>query len=552
MAIHKEYPVVFTARGLSDAWDSTDSFHGACKTLQNLVFDQSNPDLMAARPGVGSPITTFSSFTGATGVTIMVTIGSMIYGMVSTSRLGAFDEPFCYNLLTNTFVAITGTLNTNLPSTALTTGDWYPPTMAVIGVKLIVTHPGFSGTGSNFFGVINLTNPAIPTWTASNTATNALPSVPNAVVNFNNRAYFSCSNFVYYSDVLVPTTMTNAGQSLTVGDTTPVIGISGLPVQTTSAGVVGAIMVFKQYQIWQITGDAAVTGSLSQNFLSLNIGCLSPRSIVQTPYGLFFIGIDGPYYISAMGQVMPLTKDQQKLVQDVQKPFQAIINPSRAAASFSGSIYRVSLKSTLNGLVQSGDYWFDVTTKRWTGPHTFSYDNISPYSNYFIISSNSAGAALFASPYIPTASSTYLDNGSSITVSMQSAFLPKTQNINVKQVVESTMELAAQSAPINYSITAFGEDYSTIGYVSTTSYNPSSLWGTTAQGGNNKLWGTTAQGGSNVIWSTGQGNPKTNAIPWTSPLVFKKVSIGVTALASYSLEIGALSFKYSDTGMTNL
>ena len=59
MAISKAQPIRFTPRGLSDAFDATDRFQGACQALTNLVFDQSNPELVVTRPGV----TQLASFT---------------------------------------------------------------------------------------------------------------------------------------------------------------------------------------------------------------------------------------------------------------------------------------------------------------------------------------------------------------------------------------------------------------------------------------------------------------------------------------------------------
>ena len=552
MPSRKEYPVNFTPRGLADAWDSTESFHGACLSLQNLVFDQSNPDLMTSRPGVGTALTSFSTFTGASAVTIIQVVGNYAYGMVSTTRLGSFDEPFAYNLLTNTFTAITGTLNTNLPSTQSTTGNWNPPSMAVIGPNIIVTHPGFSGSGANFFGIINISNVAAPTWTASNTATNALPSAPRWVSNFNNRAYFACGNVVYYSDALVPAKMTNAGQSLTIGDTSSVTGMSGLPIQTSTSGVVGSLMVFKGLSVWQVTGDASVTNSLALTFLSLNVGCVAPNTITQTPAGLFFIGIDGPYYISSLGQVLPLTKDPSKLVQDVQKPFQNIVNPGRANAAFTGSIYRVSLTTVINGMQQWFDYWFDVTVRRWSGPHTFGYDCISNYSNYFICSNTSLGAKLFASQYIPVPSSVYNDNGTQLNVLMQTSFMPKTQNINVKQVITTTAELSSGTNNIQYLFSAFGENFQLLNSTSINSSDPVYLWGTLVEGGSGLVWGTMSEGGSGKQWSSGLSNPVTYTIPWTAPLVFKKLSLTLTTASSYNIEIGSIFFKYIDTGYTNI
>jgi hypothetical protein len=72
-----------------------------------------------------------------------------------------------------------------------------------------------TATSSAYFGVINIANPASPYYFATNTGIFPLPSVPVAVSNFNNRAYFACSNTSYFSDPLFPTQMTNAGQALT-------------------------------------------------------------------------------------------------------------------------------------------------------------------------------------------------------------------------------------------------------------------------------------------------------------------------------------------------
>jgi hypothetical protein len=114
--------------------------------------------------------------------------------------------------------------------------------MASIGVYLIVTHPGFSGTGANFFGVINLTNPLVPVWSSSNTAANALTARPSAVANFNNRAYFAVGNQLQFSDPLNPLNRASATQALVVGDSAALNALSGLPLQTTSSGVVGALV----------------------------------------------------------------------------------------------------------------------------------------------------------------------------------------------------------------------------------------------------------------------------------------------------------------------
>ena len=282
MAIRNSKPVRFTPKGVCDAFDATDAFAGACEILTNLIFDQANPEVVVSRPGVGPPQTSFAGFTTPTFVSVQVTIGVVVYGMVSSARNPGNDEPFAYNLLTNSFITISGVTAANTPASPATSGAWTPPTMAVISTDIIVTHPGFSGTGSNFFGVLSIANPAAPTWTSANLATNPLPVVPTSVANFNNRAYYSYNNHLALSDPLTPLTRTNASQDLTIGDTTPVTAQSGLPVQTISAGVIGALVVFKAFSIWQITGDPA-TSNLALNYITLTTGTAAPRSVAQCP-----------------------------------------------------------------------------------------------------------------------------------------------------------------------------------------------------------------------------------------------------------------------------
>ena len=104
MAIRNGKPVRFTPKGLCDAFDATDAFPGACQLLANLVFDQANPELVASRPGVGAAVTTFSGFTTPTFVSVYIVIGNVAYGMVSSARNAGHDEPFAYNIATNTFI----------------------------------------------------------------------------------------------------------------------------------------------------------------------------------------------------------------------------------------------------------------------------------------------------------------------------------------------------------------------------------------------------------------------------------------------------------------
>ncbi|MEF9504260.1 hypothetical protein OWS73_21410 [Burkholderia sp. 1B3(2022)] len=126
MAIRNAKPVRFTPKGLCDAFDATDAFAGACQLLSNLVFDQGNPEIIVARPGVGSAATTFGGFASPTYVSVHTVIGTVAYGMVSTARNPGFDEPFAFNLLTSSFITISGVTSANVPSSPATSGAWAP------------------------------------------------------------------------------------------------------------------------------------------------------------------------------------------------------------------------------------------------------------------------------------------------------------------------------------------------------------------------------------------------------------------------------------------
>lgn len=537
MAIRNGKPVRFTPKGLCDAFDATDAFSGACQLLSNLVFDQGNPEIVVARPGVGAAATTFSSFTTPTFVSVYIVIGVVAYGMVSSGRNAGQDEPFAYNILTNTFITISGVTAGNTPTSPATSGPWTPPMMAVVSTKILVTHPGFSGTGANFFGVIDISNPATPAWSSSNLATNPLSGVPTSVANFNNRAWFAVSNTLQFSDVLAPTTRTNASQAVTVGDTTPVIAQSGLPIQTTSAGVIGALVVFKQSQIWQITGDPA-TNNLGENYISLTTGCIAPRSIVQGPFGIFFAGIDAPYILNFLGTLVPLSsRPGTDFPADLQVPFQNATVPSRISASFAGNIYRVCVPTLIQGQAQTNDYWYDIRRKRWTGPHTFTYGCAAQYGSSFVLSGASQGAALFVSTTIPVSSSGYSDAGSTFVAHLRSANFPKTGHMQEVQVVESTIELGSSGAAANFNLVAVDDQGGTI----------STTFVQTPPSG--ALWGSFLWGGAN--WSTDTSIPHVWTIPWPQALVFQKMSIDVTVTPVNEIQIGTFFARYQDTGYTN-
>jgi hypothetical protein len=527
-------PVRFTPRGLVDAYDSTDQFLGSCTSLQNLVFDPSNPEIVIARPGVGNTIANFSGISGAGFISVQIVVGGMIYGMVASSLTAGHDQPFIYNIATSSFVAVTGLTSGNSegrPTSPATAGAWAPPTMAIVGTYLLITHPGYA---TGMFGAINLSTNA---YTTQNLATHALPSTPTCVANLNNRAYYSVGNMVYYSDVLLPLQASSAGQSLTLGDNSAITVLSGLPVQTTTAGVVSALLAFKQTQIWQITGDAAITGSLSLNYLSLNIGTAAPRSVAPSPLGTFFIGPDSAYVVNPLGGVMPVTNTMSGAgaSPDIRAPFGNVTIPTRAAASFAGNIYRVCFPTIVAGISGIYDYWFDTRKLRWNGPHTFNYDCASSAGNYFILSGQASGAALFNSVVFPSTGTPYLDNGASYTINLRSSDFQK-DGMAMKSMMESTIELASVGTSALYTVSTYSDAGNFITSANVLTQSLRSVWGSF-------LWGL-------GYWSSSISIPTTYRVNWTQQVIFNRLSIGVTCTVQSGVGIGTFYGRFEKLGYT--
>lgn len=524
----------FSPHGLTDAFDEIDSFPGACRSLVNLIFDSGNPDQVIARPGVGLPSTSFAGFNAPTFVSIQQTVGNITYGMVASAKNIGFDEPFVFDNTSGVFITITGVTSANVPASQPTTGDWTPATMASVGTKVLITHPGFSGAGVNFFGVLDVSIPAAPVWSSSNLSTNPLPGVPTSVANYNNRAYYAYGNSLYYSDSLSPLVRTNATQSVTLGDGTPVVAQSGLPMQTTSSGVTAALAAFKGDSVWLITGDTA-TSNLAVNFVSLTIGCAAPRSVVSTPIGIVFISQDSVYVVTLGGTLNEL-RHPSGIASDVRIPFQNAQHPTRIAAAYAAATYRVCVETSLDGTIVTNDYWFDFRRMRWSGPHSFVYDCASQHNDKFILSGIGTGAALFNSSSNDTTTNTlYNDNGAPIASNLVSTSFNDGGVMGFKQTVTSAMDLTSGGASATFTILAQDEYGNTLGTASVTTPTPAGQWGSFS-------WG------DGTLYNSAQFNPHQFDIGWNIPVVWDRMNLNVRAVSSSDVSMGRFKMHYQDCG----
>lgn len=544
MALRKAQPLVWSPHGASDTLDSSTSFSGAMAALANLIPDPTTKDLWQCRPAaVLLTDLAANGFTGATFISASLVIGTRMYGMVSTSRNPGQDEPFCYNITSNTFTSISGVTAGNTPVSPAQTGAWNPPTMELIGTKVIVTHPGFTGAGGAFFGVIDTTNPSALTWTATNlnvtvVGGNTLPCPPQWVANFNGRAYYLCNPpngqpAAIFSDILDPLDFSGGASFnnvLTFGDNEPLTAAAGLALFNQLGGIIQSLILFKGVvNIFQVTGDPAV-GNLFVNSLNVVTGTLSPLSISPTTKGLAFLAPDGLRVIDFNARVSdPIGQAGDGIT----VPFFFSLVPSRANASFNGGVYRMQVQNGNALGSPQQEWWYDFVRGVWSGPHSTNIAQIDSYANTFLITSQGQGAKIFQSDQVQSGTSSFVEFNQQLTYSFQTSFLPDSDPMFEMFCIEATIH-AALVAGANIVCTALDQDGVVLDLVTIFATGAPTLWGQFTWG--QALW----QGAANAL--------APRQIAWTQPLVFQRLTLAFAGMSAAGIKIGRLHMRYQLTG----
>lgn len=524
-------PWTFKPIGLYDALDGEGAPPGAAFIMQNVVHDVSTPFIWTPRPAA-TAVTTFSSFTFPNAISVTIAVGTRVYGMIGSGRNPGYDEPFCYDTAANTFVAISGVTSANVPLSQPTSGPWTPPTMSVMGKYIIVAHVGFSGTGTDFFGVIDTTTLSAPAWSSSNTTSNALPSVPTCCAMFNNRTYFVCRNLLYYSDAL-SLAMTASSQFLTLGGSGEAItALGGLPIEQTTGGILAGLIAFKSAAYWQITGDPA-TNNLVLNGPLGSVGTSAARSVVQTPVGLAFMANDGIRVIDFSGTLAPAPMPGVRL------PFQSAYTPSRVCAAYNNTVLRVALQTITNPLSNANgfvEYWFDYEINQWSGPHTWCSDSMVGIGTTFYVSSNRAQAALYRSDVELSSTSTFTEISQILQINLQSTLFAQDGGMSMKSVVESTINVDFAGATSSLTAQIVSDTQGIIASAIVTAIN-GTYW-------NQFNW-------NQANWSATVYGLRTYNIDWTSPAVYKNAAFSVSGTATAGLRIGPARIRTEELEYMN-
>jgi hypothetical protein len=527
-------PLYWTPKGVSDTLDSTESFPGAQVALTNLIPDPSSPNLWQCR-AAAVQVTNFSGFNTPGFISCLHVAGNYAYGMIATNRNPGHDEPFVYNLATNAFVTVTGTITAaTTPASPATTGAWTPPIMDIIGSKVVLTHPGFAAT-ANFIGWIDISVPATPVWNAGNT-TGAITfsTIPTFVAQFNNRAYYIVNTLaqpaLVFSDPLNATNVTAGTQSLTFGDVVPLTCLGQLRLYNQLGGIIQGLIVFKGVQnCYQITGDAA-TNNLALNALNVATGTLAPLALSATKAGLAFISPDGARIIDFTGTVSdPVGRHGQGIC----VPFVYAVQQSRMVMAASGDVVRVSTQNGAAINTPQQEWWYHMTAKAWSGPHTFPASLIQPWNNTFIMAPIGITGSLWQSDVVQSVSSVYVENGTQLSFNATTSFLPNVQQLAGFAMSFTTLDIALNpGTPVT--VTAMSQDYRVF---DTTQIAAG------GGGGSTTVWGSFTWGASPWGSLTSSTTLVPRLVNWHMPIVAMKLALMVNGPSSGAIKVGGWGLR---------
>ena len=399
--------------------------------------------------------------------------------------------------------------------------------IATDGLSVVITP---AATGSNAGDTFTVTGgtPTNPQWAAGDTNLFPLPSQPVSVAQFNGRAYFACGvNGVPFSDSLLPCNRSNDDQALNFGNGLAVTALGPLPLSSPiTGGIIQSIIAFQGVGVMQqITGDPATPGgsNLAVNALDVATGTLSPLSITPTEQGLIFMSPVGLREINFSAQVSPpLGHDGE----GVAVPFIDAEFPSRVCVAASASVIRVTTQNSGISGQPNQEYWFHLNRKLWSGPHTCACDQVQLWGVTFLAVLRGVNAQLFQSHVLITTGSSYVENGSTLTYSLETSLSPDSGDSAMQSILQSTIFASYPSAP-----TILVTDDS--GNVLDTVLLPFSSAGT--------IWGSFTWGQAN--WTAALVNPtipKQRPIQWHNWLIFKQAQLSISGVSGPGLKIGLL------------
>jgi len=534
MTLRRSHVAEITPKGLTDALDTTHAFPGAMTALRNLIPDPGADGMWVCRPA-SSLLTNFPALTSPGFISVMKVVGNVAYGLINSGLNSGRDEPFIYNISTGQFTPITGQTAANTPASPNTTGGWLPPTVDVVGTKVIFTHPGFNFGAGFYIGWLDISNPAAAVWSAGNlTGAIQFTSPPTAVQQFNGRAYYAINNAVIFSDTTNPLSCTFGTQVVILGLNTNITALVGLPLTNQlQGGIIQSLMAFTGTSaIYQILGDASSTVSpISLNQLNVSTGTFSQNSVCATPQGLCFVSPEGLRFISYAAQISPPVGNNGK---GIAKPIYNALVPSRVAIAYAGDVLRVSLQNSGLPNYPNQEFFYHLSLSRWSGPHTFPASLIASYGNTFVMAPIGVTGGLWLSNAFPTPLDTFTENGVALQWEFDTTLSPSSGGpMSMYSLQEMTADLALNSGDI-YFFSFLDTQGNTIQALSLTGQGTANLW-------NSGNWGTEYWGSTAPLYQ-----PVLLSFPY--PVIFKRAQFSATGLSSAPFRFGGLATRVEVLG----
>lgn len=383
----------------------------------------------------------------------------------------------------------------------LATGTGFAVTVASVSAYPIGAGAGFSAQVlqvQNPGGYINFTT--IPSW----------------VRQFNGRSWFGINPptgqpSVIFSDVYA-LNCTNGNQALQFGDNNILTAAAPLPLSNLLGGIIQSLIIFQQFTgIIQITGDQT-TNNLSVNNVPGGSGTGSPRSVVTHPQGLLYLDHDGYRMVTMDGTC---TDPIGVSGAGVSVPLMNPVYLTRVNAACNGSVLRVSLQNAAVAGTPWQEYWFDLTRKNWSGPHTFPSIMIDGYGAGFVVAPQVAPANLFTSAIQPEGVTSFVENGVSLTWAFQTVVLMDNQQMAESEIAEMQIKITPAGLT-SVAVTIIDQVGATI---ATMTYTFGAITGLAAR-----------------------------SIAFSAPVVYNRVAIKVTGSSALGFQIGDIYAKVRALG----
>jgi hypothetical protein len=366
---------------------------------------------------------------------------------------------------------------------------------------------------------------AAPLWGAGDCDRNPLLSTPLGVMQMNGRAYFADGlDGIPFSDSGLPCRRSNQPdvQALTTNDGTAVTIVAPLELSAPiTGGIVQAAIAFSgDGAMRQITGDMA-TADLKMNLLPIATGSLAPLSVIPCSLGTAFVSPQGLRFVRPDGSVTdPVGVDGQ----GVTHPFQYAVFPSRICAEANVAVLRITVQHGSEPGQPFQEFWFDLSRKTWSGPHSFPARLIQHWRASFIMAPIGVTASLWKSDtvgpsYGAGTAADFIENGVQLSWTQETVLLPDNEHMAMNSMVEANLMCSAAPGDI-IQVVAIDEQGSALDAV-------------------------------NVVPTVTNSILRERSLHWHEPIIFKQMSMQARGTSNSRVRIGNLYMRYEILGYNN-